>query len=146
MIKMTRKNYAMLGAAFTLGMMDTSAHAAAAGGGITAVGTTEYSGMSGGFSTIFERVATSFGGLPGLITTAAYIMGIIFAIGGILKIKDHVENPGQTDLKSGAIRLVVGGALFALPFVMSVMTATVGDQTDSVAVTTLKKAKFGFGS
>lgn len=138
MINMTRKNYALLGAAFTLGMMDTSAHAAA---GLTPVTTTTYTDQS--FSTIFERVTTSFGGLPGLISMAAYIMGIVFAIGGILKIKDHVENPGQTDLKSGAIRLVVGGALFALPFVMGVMTSTVGDQTQNVNVTTLKKGSFG---
>jgi len=142
MIKSFNKNYALLGAAFTLGMMDTSAHAGAAGGAVVA--TTNYTGAEGGFSTIFERVAVSFGGLPGLISMAAYIMGIVFAIGGILKIKDHVENPGQTDLKSGAIRLVVGGALFALPFVMSVMTSSVGDQTQTTNVTVLKKASFGF--
>ena len=137
MIKSIRKNYALLGAAFTLGMIDTSAQA----GGVTPVTTTTYTDQS--FSTIFERITTSFGGLPGLISMAAYIMGIVFAIGGILKIKDHVENPGQTELKSGAIRLVIGGALFALPFVMGVMTATVGDQTQTTKVNVLNKGVFG---
>ena len=94
MIKSFNKNYALLGAVFTLGMMDTSAHAAAAG--VTPVTTTSYTDQS--FSTIFERITTSFGGLPGLISMAAYIMGIVFAIGGILKIKDHVEDPGRTEL------------------------------------------------
>ena len=85
----------------------------------------------------------AFGGLPGLISMAAYIMGIVFAIGGILKIKDHVEDPGRTELKSGAIRLVIGGALFALPFIMTVMTASVGSQTQGVKVNTLNKGVFG---
>ena len=46
-----------------------------------------------------------------------------------MKIKDHVENPTQTPLKDGAVRLLCGGALFALPIIMEAMFATVGDGT-----------------
>ena len=136
------KKYAMLGAAFTMGTFLPSAAFAT---GLTPV--TSDNGVydnQGGFSTIFERVGTSFAGIPGVITLAAYIMGVVFALGGILKIKDHVEDPGRTQLKDGAIRLVVGGALFALPYVMTVMTQTVGDQTASVQSVKINKASFGF--
>jgi hypothetical protein len=132
-----RKNYALLGAAFTLGtLVPQSANA------VTTVAATQ--GEDQGFSQVFERVVVSFGGLPGLLSMAAYLMGVVFAIGGILKIKDHVENPGQTELKAGAIRLVIGGALFALPFIMSLMTGTIGDQTQDTTVVNLKRATFGY--
>lgn len=139
-MKLIRKNYALFGAMVTMGALP-STDAFATTTTLTKVTTSTYTDQS--FSSIFERITTSFGGLPGLISMFAYLMGIIFAIAGILKIKDHVEDPGRTDLKSGAIRLIVGGALFALPFIMDTMTATVGDQSGSVGAVTLKKAAFG---
>jgi hypothetical protein len=44
-----------------------------------------------------------------------------------MKIKDHVENPGNEPLKNGAIRLAAGGALLALPIIFEAMTETIGD-------------------
>lgn len=144
MTTLTHK-YAVLGAMVTMGAMDPTlafAQSVQTGtSGITPVKTTEYTDQS--FSTIFERVATSFGGLPGLIANFAYLMGIVFAIGGILKVKEHVEDPSRTQLKDGAMRLVAGGALFALPWVMSTMTATIGDSTANIGAPELNKAGFG---
>jgi hypothetical protein len=54
------------------------------------------------------------------------MFGILLGVLGVLKIKDHVENPGQTPLKDGAIRLAAGGALFALPIIYEAMFETVG--------------------
>jgi len=51
----------------------------------------------------------------------AYMMGLLFSVLGVLKIKDHVENPTQTQLKDGAIRLATGGALFLIPVVTTAM-------------------------
>ena len=36
--------------------------------------------------------------VPGTLTAAGYLMGLTSAIFGIVKIKDHVENPGNTPL------------------------------------------------
>ena len=69
------------------------------------------------FSSIGQNVQLSVSSLPGLLTALAYVLGI-------MKIKDHVENPGQTPLKDGAIRLAAGGALFALPIVFEAMQVT----------------------
>lgn len=94
------------------------------------------------FSTIAQNISTSISDIPGLLSALAYLMGVILGILGVLKIKDHVENPTQTPLKDGAIRLAVGGALFALPMLFESMMSTVGNNGAGVDVATLKAADF----
>ncbi len=53
--------------------------------------------------------------LPGLLSALAYLTGLFFGIAGLFKLKEHMENPDQNPLKEGIVRLVVGGAMFALP-------------------------------
>jgi hypothetical protein len=77
------------------------------------------------FSTISTNVSTSIASLPGLLAGVSYMIGILLGVLGILKIKDHVENPTQTPLQHGAIRLVAGGGLFALPIVFEAMQGTI---------------------
>lgn len=79
------------------------------------------------FSTISENIITSIEDLPSLLTGLAYMLGILLGTLGILKIKDHVENPSNAKLQEGAIRLAAGGGLFALPIVIEAMQSTVGD-------------------
>lgn len=84
------------------------------------------------FSDVAKNINNSIDQLPGLITGLSYLIAIILGVLGIMKIKDHVENPGQTPLKEGAIRLAAGGALFALPIIMDAMLTTLsGDGTNS---------------
>jgi hypothetical protein len=96
---------AMTGAAFIMGtLVSSDAHAA---------GKT--------FNDIATNITGGIGSIPGLLAAISYMMGLIFAVLGVLKIKDHVENPSQTHLKDGAIRLAVGGALFAIPIITASM-------------------------
>lgn len=102
-----KKTYYAMGAALTVGTMaSSSAHAA------------------NNFGSIAQNINTSIASLPGLLTGLAYMFGILLGVLGIMKIKDHVENPTQTPLKDGAIRLAAGGALFALPIVFEAMFET----------------------
>lgn len=78
------------------------------------------------FSSIGSNIIVSIAQLPALLSGLAYMFGILLAVLGIMKIKDHVENPGQTPLKDGSIRLAAGGALFAIPIVSEAMTNTIG--------------------
>lgn len=84
------------------------------------------SGGGNTFTTISKTITDQIGGLPGFITAISYIMGVMFAVLGILKIKDHVENPSNTPLKEGAIRLAVGGGLFTIPLITEAMQNLVG--------------------
>lgn len=94
------------------------------------------------FSKISSNIATSMASLPGLMSALAYLMGVVLGILGVLKIKDHVENPTQTPLKDGAVRLAVGGSLFALPMLFESMFNTIDSGGAGVKVATLKKATF----
>src|SRR5438045_3258597 len=109
MIALLRKKSLQMSAAATAGAMMTSSPALAANN----------------FSSVATNISTSIASLPGLLTGLAYMFGILLGVLGILKIKDHVENPGQTPIKDGAIRLAAGGALFALPIIYESMTQTV---------------------
>lgn len=134
MFKMINKKSLQISAAFTVGMLAQleNAHAGGAGGG----GTT-----SNDFSSIAENIITSIQSLPGLLTGIAYMMGILFGVLGILKIKDHVENPTNTKLQEGAVRLAAGGGLFALPIIYEAMLNTIG-QGSGVAAAELTKVEF----
>lgn len=110
-----------------------------AGGGGGAVG----NAPGADFSDIATNIITSIASLPGLLSGVAYMFGILLAVLGILKIKDHVENPGNTPLKDGAIRLAAGGALFALPIVYDAAYTTIGQEQNLVATASLNKVALG---
>lgn len=100
------------------------------------------------FSVIAKNISDSIGSLPGLITGVSYLIAILLGVLGIMKIKDHVENPSQTPIKEGAIRLAAGGALFALPIIMEAMLTTIdADGTNSTnAVKAAKVNKIDFNA
>ena len=111
---------------------------ASAGIFVGLVGGVEQAHATGGagsdFSTISGNITTSIQELPGLLTGVSYMLGILLGVLGILKIKDHVENPGQTPLQHGAIRLAAGGGLFGLPIVYEAMQNTIGQGNGPAAI------------
>ncbi len=94
------------------------------------------------FSDIAENITESVALLPGLLTGIAYLVGLLMGVLGVLKVKDHVENPSQTPLKDGAIRMASGGALFALPIVYESMQNTIGDTTAVVSPAEVNRVEF----
>ena len=123
MIKLLKRNYLNVGAAFMTGMLVTApAHA-------------------NNFGSISSNITASIAQVPGLLSAMSYMFGILLGVLGVMKIKDHVENPSQTPLKDGAIRLAAGGALFALPIIYEAMFTTVGTGANAQAAT-LNKVQF----
>ena len=94
------------------------------------------------FSNIAENITESIAELPGLVSAVSYLFGLLLGTLGILKIKDHVENPTQTPMKDGAIRLAAGGALFGLPIVFESMLNTIGTTGVNVEPAVLSKVTF----
>jgi hypothetical protein len=78
-------------------------------------------------SNVLEKIIDSIENLPGLITAVAYVLALVAGIGGLLKLKEHVENPEQVPLREAVIRFFVGGALFALPMIYEAMFNLVGN-------------------
>ena len=130
MLKSLNRQSLFLGAALTAGMMMSATEAKA-----------------NNFSTIAQNIVTSIQDVPGLLTGLSYLFGILIGVLGIMKIKDHVENPAQTPLKDGAIRLAAGGALFALPIVFESMRETIdqGGAGQAVTAASLSQVQFNVG-
>ena len=115
---------ARLAAIATVGAMLGTSSMAQAGGG---------AGAGQGFSGATSNIQASTADLPGLISTVAYIGGAGLGVAGVLKMKQHVDNPGQTPLKDGLVRLGAGGGLLAFPFIQSAMQGSIAD-TDLVGI------------
>lgn len=79
------------------------------------------------FETVSGNIATSIKSLPVLTTGCSYYAGVVLGQMGPLEYRDFVEKPSSVPLQNGAIRLVAGGGLFALPIVYEAMQTTVGD-------------------
>ncbi|MEZ5815332.1 MAG: hypothetical protein R3E13_11540 [Alphaproteobacteria bacterium] len=124
---MFKKTYNKMGAVMVAGMVAGQASKAHAGND---------------FSTIAANITTSIQDLPGLLTALSYMFGILLGVLGVMKVKDHVENPTQTPLKDGAIRLAAGGALFALPILFEAMFETVGSGGTTTDAAKLNKTNF----
>jgi len=74
-----------------------------------------------GVDTIGENIINSVALTPGLITGIGYMIGVVMAVIGLLKMKDHVENPNNTKLHTPVIYLIIGGSMFALPIIYTAM-------------------------
>ena len=131
MTKLINRNLMLLGAALFAVTLITSGDANAAGGPT--------------FNSIASNIIGSTSGLPFLLSSLAYMFGTLLAVLGVMKIKDHVENPGQTPLKDGAIRLLAGGGLFGIPMVANAMLNTVGSGPNISQATGLGSLNFGAG-
>ena len=88
------------------------------GGGGAGAGGSTLGGM------IYNMISSTYT-LPGLITGLAYMAGLIFGFLGIIKLKAHVESPGQVPISDPLKRFVAGGAFFSLPFVADVARRTI---------------------
>ncbi len=74
---------------------------------------------------VAENITVSGTELPGMISGFAYLLALLFAVTGVLKLKDHVSNPTQTHLRTPIIRFIIGGALLALPAIYTAMSMAI---------------------
>lgn len=77
-------------------------------------------------NNILDSIIDSIEETPALVSAVAYLLALVFGISGLLKLKEHVENPEQVHLREAVIRLLAGGALFAIPIVYQSMFELVG--------------------
>ena len=71
-----------------------------------------------------ENVLGTFENLAKLITAAAYVAGLGFAIGAILKFKQHKDNPTQIPVGTPIALLFIAAALIFLPTIFGITGAT----------------------
>ena len=79
----------------------------------------------GSVNDVAENITVSASQLPGLVAALFYLIGLLLAVTGIFKIVEHVGNPSQTPLRVPLIRLIAGGACFALPIIYEAVSQTI---------------------
>ncbi len=84
------------------------------------------------FNELSDNIIGSVENLPGLISGLCYMIGLVLGVMGVVKLKQHVEDPRSTPLREPMIRLLTGGALFALPICYEAMyyAITAGNNVD----------------
>ncbi len=54
--------------------------------------------------------------VPQFISAIFWVGGAVMMGAGVLKLKEHAENPTQTPVRQGVSRIAVGAALLTIPF------------------------------
>jgi hypothetical protein len=83
---------------------------------------------------IFSNILGSTSGFPTLISSLAYFLGLVIGISALFKLKEHVEDENRTPLREGVVRLIVGGALLALPVVFASMYHAISGLGDLIDI------------
>lgn len=89
------------------------------------------------FAQLATAAATSkdsvFSPILQLLSFAAYVIGGVCVIGGVMKVKHHTEQPTSTPLSHGIVRLGAGSVLLALPYLMGLANSTASSTMTSTS-------------
>ncbi len=104
-----------------------------AGALASTISTEAMAGTGTNLASMVGSTGTNVSSFPKLISAACYVGGAAFIGTGVMKVKQHVDNPGQTPLREGLVRLGAGGVLVAAPAMTAVMTNTSGVGTGNAS-------------
>lgn len=90
-------------------------------------------GAEGGLATIADNITKNLGPIATLISAASYIVGIGFALAGMVKFKAHRDNPTQVPLSAPIVLLFVGVGLVFLPSIIKSAGSTLFGDDRAIA-------------
>lgn len=73
-----------------------------------------------------KAVVEALKDMPTIISGVSYIFGGMLVLGGANKLKMHAENPMQTPMSHGLVRIGVGGMIAGLPPFMGWVNNSLG--------------------
>ncbi len=88
---------------------------------------------------VTRNVTGVMDGVPGLLSSLSYIIGMGMAFVGALRVKDHYDNPTQTPLRDGTIQLITGVSLFLIPLIFELVQNTMAVSETVVGPSQLEK-------
>jgi len=89
---------------------------------------------SGGIAGMGLQLQQQIGSLTALIGAASFIVGLVFGASGLMKFKQHSENPQGTPISHAMVRILVAGALISLPSILGTSIGTLfGGATNTTA-------------
>lgn len=91
--------------------------------------------------TMASSITSTFASVGYMITGGSYIGGIAFAIGAIMKFKQHKDNPTQIPIGTPIALIFIAAALLFLPSILTVagntMFGSSGGKTAGATGTTI---------
>ncbi len=91
------------------------------------------SGKPTGLRLILFNVAQSFNAIADLLGAAAYVGGVGFTAAGVVKFKQHRDNPAQVSIATPITYITIGALLVFLPNLIQLTRQTIFTQTNSDA-------------
>ena len=89
---------------------------------------------SSGVGSVAASVTSNFSDITNLITGGSYIAGLGFAIGAIMKFKQHKDNPTQVPVGTPIALLFIAASLLFFPSILTTTGYTLfGSSPGSVA-------------
>lgn len=82
-------------------------------------------------SSSLANVGRNIKDTPILINYASYIIGTALGVTGVVKLKEHVDNPGNKPIKDGLGRVAAAAMFISLPSVLRMARGTTDMGTDS---------------
>jgi intracellular multiplication protein IcmD len=77
-------------------------------------------------SSLSKKIGTQASAIAQLLSIAAYVAGVGFALGGILQFKAHKDAPQQTPLSKPIVMIVVAACLLFLPSILQLAGSSLG--------------------
>ena len=74
--------------------------------------------------TMASNITATFAQIGMLITAGSYIAGLGFAVGAILKFKQHKDNPTQVQIGQPISLVLIAAALLFLPTLLNTVGST----------------------
>ena len=86
-----------------------------------------------GLRALLDNVDNNFVQIANLIGGSAYVGGVAFMVAGILKLKQHRDNPAQVTIATPITYIMIGTMLIFLPSLIQVTRESVFTNTTTTA-------------
>lgn len=88
-------------------------------------------------SDVIDNTGAQITTVPTYINYVAYIIGTALLIAGLAKLRAHADNPSQTPMKDGLVRLFAGIAFMSLPFIVGMLRASTSTTSGSATFSSI---------
>lgn len=83
------------------------------------------------FGDVATKLTTGFGAIAQLITAGAYLAGLGFSVGAIMKFKNHKDNPSQVPIGTPIAMTFIAAALLFLPSILGVTGGSLFEKAET---------------
>ncbi|GAB5389571.1 MAG: hypothetical protein Alpg2KO_25390 [Alphaproteobacteria bacterium] len=84
--------------------------------------------QAGGVGIVAQTLMDQLGSIAALISALAFVLGLGLGASGLMKFRQHSDNPNAVPISQPLVRIVIGAMLIALPAVIGTMMGSFFDE------------------